>query len=267
MRSPAHAEDLLRTVPVAPTQESDDAPAEPDQEALAPPKLKGAPIDLHPAPARPPNLVNVPLPPSKPADLLAQQTAPSSEAEAEAGDVEPVQAPAQALPVLAAKPQAPPAVAGAQPQLASLPEDRQASSLPLPPSMKDGQPPDAESDGEEEGSSAGNFEKQIETVDVACVKPAVLEIVKRAGQFFRAVPIVTSGFRARGRRGSLHRRCMAIDFVVPGVSTQTLANYLKSQPDAGGVGTYCNTKSVHIDIGEKRNWGYCGFHRTYFSMR
>ena len=110
--------------------------------------------------------------------------------------------------------------------------------------------------------------KQIEAVDVGCVKPAVLDIVKRAGQFFRAVPIVTSGFQGtRGRRGSLHRRCMAVDFVVPGVSTQTLANYLRSQPDSGGVGTYCNTKSVHVDIGERRNWGYCGFHRTYFSLR
>ena len=140
-------------------------------------------------------------------------------------------------------------------------------NIPLPPSMKEGKPPDPESDGEEESSLPGGFEKQVDSVELACIKPELMNIVKRAGQFFRSVPIITSGFRARGRRGSLHRRCMAVDFVVPGVSTQTLASYLKTQPDAGGVGTYCNTRSVHVDIGERRNWGYCGFHRTYFSLR
>ena len=92
-------------------------------------------------------------------------------------------------------------------------------------------------------------------------------MIRETGAFFGKVPIITSGYRARGRRGSYHRRCMAADFFLPGVPTQQLAQYLRRLPNAGGVGTYCQTKSVHLDVGEPRNWGYCGLRRTYFAVR
>ena len=268
-----HAEENpLRVAPVDPVPEPE-AETSPAEETVA---------QDDPAPQKPSfggdrqrkHFANVPLPPIKPAEFAGASqvvgAAPDETGETgEARDPAALASAPRPYPADAAVPAAPlQRDAQQRARLASLSQDQTPQqSLPLPPSMKDAQPPDADSDGEEEAASGGNYEKQVETVDVACVKPAVLEIVKRAGLFFQAVPIVTSGFRARGRRGSLHRRCMAVDFVVPGISTQTLANYLRSQPDAGGVGTYCNTKSVHVDIGEKRNWGYCGFHRTYFSMR
>ena len=274
-----------------------DAPAIAEPSDVAPPLLNtpsdlranaGAPSDQSAEQAQAPlakagkPVARIPLPPAKPA-YLVNRNAPATSDE-EQTETQPDTGETQIAAV------APPAALQSVPRnstifsstiFASLPQPGGTSStspapplaatpqetLPLPPSMRDGQPPEAESDGEEEASLPGGFEKQVDTVELACIKPAVVEIVKRAGQFFRAVPIVTSAFRARGRRGSLHRRCMAVDFVIPGVSTQTLASYLRSQPDAGGVGTYCNTKSVHIDIGEKRNWGYCGFRRTYFSLR
>lgn len=111
-----------------------------------------------------------------------------------------------------------------------------------------------------------HVEKQTDRVDIACLKPELVAIMRRAGDKFGATPVITSGQRSRGRAGSYHRRCMAADFFVPGVARADLARYLRSLPDAGGVGTYCHTKSVHIDIGEPRNWSQCGF-RFRFSQR
>ncbi|MBY0611858.1 MAG: DUF882 domain-containing protein [Beijerinckiaceae bacterium] len=241
----------------------------PAQEDAAAPTAKATrPLARVPMPpTKPPYLVNsAPPPAAAEGEAEGQEEGSDTQAQASAPNAPAVPAPSQPSSLFASLPQpggASQSVATPAAPLVSAPQQQ----LPLPPSMRDAQPPEAESDGEEESTLPGGFEKQVDTVELACIKPEVMEIVKRAGQFFRAVPIVTSGFRARGRRGSLHRRCMAVDFVVPGVSTQTLASYLRSQPDSGGVGTYCNTRSVHIDIGEKRNWGYCGFHRTYFSLR
>ncbi len=138
--------------------------------------------------------------------------------------------------------------------------------LPVPPSMEVSNPSEKEQEGIEE-SVAGGVEKQVDSVELACIKPEVMAIVQKSGLFFHAIPIVTSGYRSKGRKGSLHRQCMAVDFIVPSVAKETLVKYLRSLPEAGGVGTYCHTKSVHIDVGEARDWGYCGFRRTYFNMR
>jgi len=124
-------------------------------------------------------------------------------------------------------------------------------------------------DEEEEGASPppSSIETQTDVVDVSCLKPELLDMIRQTGNFFKQIPIITSGYRSRGRAGSFHRRCMAADFIVPGVSQQQLVAFLRHLPGAGGVGTYCHTKAVHLDIGEPRDWGYCGFRRTYFSMR
>lgn len=109
-------------------------------------------------------------------------------------------------------------------------------------------------------------EKQTDAVNIACLKPALMDLVQKAGQHFGGTPVITSGQRSRGRRGSFHRKCMAADFIIPGVERSRLAKFLRSLPEAGGVGTYCHTKSVHIDIGEPRNWYQCGF-RFRFAQR
>lgn len=109
-------------------------------------------------------------------------------------------------------------------------------------------------------------EKQTDHVNITCLQPELLRLVRIAGEHFKGTPVITSGQRDRGRRGSYHRKCMAADFFVPGVERAALAKYLRSVPGAGGVGTYCHTKSVHIDIGEPRNWYQCGF-RFRFAQR
>jgi uncharacterized protein YcbK (DUF882 family) len=59
-----------------------------------------------------------------------------------------------------------------------------------------------------------------------------------------------------GARHSLHTLCAAADIQVDGVSKWELADYLRSIPGRGGVGTYCHTESVHIDIGDERDWNW-----------
>lgn len=70
-------------------------------------------------------------------------------------------------------------------------------------------------------------------------------------------PLVTSGHRHGGRRKSYHRRCMAADIRVPGVSARRIVAVARSAPGIGGIGTYCNG-IVHVDVGPKRRWNYCG---------
>lgn len=69
-------------------------------------------------------------------------------------------------------------------------------------------------------------------------------------------PIVTSGHRHGGRRGSQHRNCMAADIRVPGVSVNRIVAAARTAPDIGGIGTYCNG-IVHVDVGPKRRWRHC----------
>lgn len=109
-------------------------------------------------------------------------------------------------------------------------------------------------------------EKQTDAVNIACIQPEVFRLIRQAGEHFGGTPVITSGQRDRGRRRSYHRKCMAADFFVPGIERARLAKYLRSLPGAGGVGTYCHTKAVHIDIGEPRNWWQCGL-RFRFAQR
>jgi uncharacterized protein YcbK (DUF882 family) len=104
---------------------------------------------------------------------------------------------------------------------------------------------------------------QRQTVDTACLKPGLVGILKEIEQHFGHKLIVTSGYRspvhnaaAHGALNSLHMFCAAADVQMPGVSKWQLADYARSLPGRGGVGTYCYTDSVHIDIGPERDWNW-----------
>lgn len=105
--------------------------------------------------------------------------------------------------------------------------------------------------------------KQTESVDVACLKPSLVRILKAAEQRYGKKMIVTSGYRnpernrrARGAKNSQHMYCAAADIQIPGVGKWELATFLRSMPGRGGVGTYCHTNSVHIDVGPERDWNW-----------
>ncbi|TCN30154.1 YcbK family protein [Sinorhizobium americanum] len=100
---------------------------------------------------------------------------------------------------------------------------------------------------------------QTESVETGCFKPALLQMLRSVERHYGQKVMVTSGLRpikVNRKRQSLHTRCEAADIQVKGVSKWDLAEYLRSLPGRGGVGTYCHTESVHIDIGRQRDWNW-----------
>ncbi|NGO51326.1 YcbK family protein [Allomesorhizobium camelthorni] len=105
--------------------------------------------------------------------------------------------------------------------------------------------------------------KQTDRVDVACLKPSLVRVLKTVERHYGKNMIITSGYRspahnrrARGAKNSLHMYCAAVDVQIPGVSKWELAKFARSMPGRGGVGTYCHTESVHIDVGPERDWNW-----------
>ncbi len=105
--------------------------------------------------------------------------------------------------------------------------------------------------------------KQSTSVDVACLKPSLVRMLKSAEQHFGKKMIVTSGYRSpernravRGARNSMHMYCAAADVVMPGVDKHKLAAYVRALPGRGGVGTYCHTAAIHVDVGPERDWNW-----------
>lgn len=105
--------------------------------------------------------------------------------------------------------------------------------------------------------------KQTESVDIACLKPSLVRVLKTIEGHYGRKMVVTSGYRdpfrnrrANGAKNSLHMYCAAADIQVPGVSKLDLANYIRTMPGRGGVGTYCHTESVHVDVGPERDWNW-----------
>lgn len=105
--------------------------------------------------------------------------------------------------------------------------------------------------------------KQTADVDTSCLKPSLVRVLKSVEQHYGKKAVVTSGYRdparnqrARGARNSLHMYCAAADVQIEGVSKWELANYVRTMPGRGGVGTYCHTESVHVDVGPERDWNW-----------
>ena len=104
---------------------------------------------------------------------------------------------------------------------------------------------------------------QRQSVDVACLKPQLVQVLKAVERHYGRSVVVTSGYRSpsynrkvSGAKKSLHMYCAAADVQVAGVSKWELAKFFRSMPGRGGVGTYCHTNSVHIDIGPERDWNW-----------
>ena len=104
---------------------------------------------------------------------------------------------------------------------------------------------------------------QTDKVEVRCLRPQLVDLIHQVENHYKRPAIITSGFRdvrrnrrAGGVRHSLHTLCAAADIQVQGVSKWQLADFLRSLPGRGGIGTYCHTESVHIDIGSERDWNW-----------
>lgn len=156
------------------------------------------------------------------------------------------------------------AVVTSREEVASLSPVVRTAKLDLSDPFNPRRLPDSSADDDLEDEETKKLvEKQVPAVEISCFKPRLLRLIHAAGAHFKGTPIVTSGFRSRGRRGSYHRKCEAADFFITGVASGQLTAFLRTVPGAGGVGTYCHTKSVHIDTGEPRDWHQCGFRRRF----
>ncbi|HUG63333.1 MAG TPA: D-Ala-D-Ala carboxypeptidase family metallohydrolase [Methylomirabilota bacterium] len=98
-------------------------------------------------------------------------------------------------------------------------------------------------------------------INVSCVKPQLLNLVRRAETHFGKKVVVTSGYRSpahnrrvRGATHSQHMYCNALDLYMPGVARDDLARFFFAQSDRGGIGLYCHTRSIHVDTGKRRQW-------------
>mgnify|MGYP000958398055 CR=1 FL=1 len=105
--------------------------------------------------------------------------------------------------------------------------------------------------------------KQRESVDVACLKPSLVRMLKTIEAHYGRKIVVTSGYRSptynrrvRGAKNSMHMYCAAADIQIAGVGKWELAKYVRAMPGRGGVGTYCHTESVHVDVGPERDWNW-----------
>jgi hypothetical protein len=284
LRGPVAQENPMVMAPLVPVA-PDDEP-EPQPEPAQPLQPGATPPVLNVEPGRRLPVVSAPLPPPRPFFAAPVGAPPAATAAGTPGPATGTSPPANAPAPAAGAPAPANAQAAANsqaavptpPPIAAAPQEAPAISdepdIELTPNMRIAslpvvtQPSTIEEIEAEEAKTPEPtlVEKQTDAVDIACLQPELLRLVKQAGDHFGATPIITSGQRSRGRRNSYHRRCMAADFFVPGVERASLAKYLRSLPNAGGVGTYCHTKSVHIDIGEPRNWWQCGF-RTRFALR
>jgi Bacterial protein of unknown function (DUF882) len=86
-----------------------------------------------------------------------------------------------------------------------------------------------------------------ETKKVHPISPRLLDLVYRAMRHFEAPLVhVVSGYRP-DRAGSRHTQGRAIDFVLPGVTNEQLADYVRTFGFVG-VGIYPKSGFVHLDV-------------------
>lgn len=110
---------------------------------------------------------------------------------------------------------------------------------------------------------ANGLLKQRESVETGCFKPQLVRLLKTIEGHYNRRVVVTSGYRSpehnrrvNGARRSLHMSCSAADIVVDGVSKWELASFVRAMPGRGGVGTYCHTNAIHVDVGPRRDWNW-----------
>jgi hypothetical protein len=100
------------------------------------------------------------------------------------------------------------------------------------------------------------YSSQTSAVADDCLPPRLLKVLGHIRERTGVRPVLTSGHRKHGRRGSMHRHCLAADIRVPGVRDAVVISAARAAPGIGGIGRYCNG-IVHVDVGPRREWTDC----------
>lgn len=100
-------------------------------------------------------------------------------------------------------------------------------------------------------------------VQTSCFQPDLVSIIRAVESRFHTKIVVTSGYRSpthnirvNGAKRSMHLQCKAADILVPGTDRFQVANFVRTLPNRGGVGTYCHTAAIHVDTGRQRDWNW-----------
>ncbi|MEX0861113.1 MAG: D-Ala-D-Ala carboxypeptidase family metallohydrolase [Cucumibacter sp.] len=95
-------------------------------------------------------------------------------------------------------------------------------------------------------------------VSTFCLVPELRAVIRQAERHFNAPVVVSSGYRNPfrnwrngGADGSFHKKCMAADIFVPGVSKAALIDYMMRETSVGGLGCYPGRKFIHIDVRDR----------------
>ncbi|MEE2952970.1 MAG: D-Ala-D-Ala carboxypeptidase family metallohydrolase [Pseudomonadota bacterium] len=102
-----------------------------------------------------------------------------------------------------------------------------------------------------------------ESVRTDCFPRELVGMIRAIESRFGQKVVVTSGYRSpehnrrvRGAKRSQHMACKAADIVIPNVDNLKVAAFVRALPGRGGVGTYCHTQAIHVDVGPKRDWNW-----------
>ncbi len=100
-------------------------------------------------------------------------------------------------------------------------------------------------------------------VQTSCFGPELVAIIRAVESRFKTKIVVTSGYRSpshnvrvSGAKRSMHLQCKAADIIVPNADRFQVANFVRTLPNRGGVGTYCHTSAIHVDTGRQRDWNW-----------
>lgn len=95
-------------------------------------------------------------------------------------------------------------------------------------------------------------------VNAFCLSPKLrLAIWEFEGHFGKKI-VMSSGYRdpfyngkVGGSDDSYHKKCMAADFFIPGVSKEKLIAFAVRQKLVGGLGCYPGKQFIHIDVRDR----------------
>ncbi|MGV3491945.1 MAG: YcbK family protein [Devosia sp.] len=95
-------------------------------------------------------------------------------------------------------------------------------------------------------------------VDNSCMNPQLKNVIGSFERRFGKKIVVNSGYRdpirniiGGGADSSMHMRCMAVDFFIPGVPKNQLIAYARSNRDVGGLGCYPGRNFIHVDVRQR----------------
>jgi zinc D-Ala-D-Ala carboxypeptidase len=95
-------------------------------------------------------------------------------------------------------------------------------------------------------------------VDNSCISPQLKAAIGTFERKFGKKVVLNSGYRdpirniiGGGADSSMHMRCMAADFFIPGVDKRTLIAFAMKNPQVGGLGCYPGRNFIHVDVRER----------------